>query len=249
MLAFSGMLGKLAGPGAVLGLVITALMKFRKEAEETARKLRQAFTKIQDVAELYKLDKISDSRNVTYEQARTAENDYHENIENFWKTRDRIIALNDKVMKARVEGKGYIVDDDGGKRKLTQVESDFNKLQDDLDRYGKLMDANEEILKQYGSQVVEQLKSSKEFNDAVELLTKGPKPASRESYKDYQSAAPVWLQDRLLEAGKTKETQETVLAGKPEGPAQFMSALDKIGGYTSNLVNSQFSPELREMKT
>lgn len=219
MLAFSGMLGKLAGPGAVLGLVITALMKFKAAADETAKQLRRSFTRIEDAAELYKLDKISDSRNVTYEQARTAENDYHENIENFWKTRDQIISLNDKVMKARAEGQGFIVDDDGGKRKLTEVDGILNELESRLSKYGQLMDANEEILKQYGSQVVEQLKSSKEFNDAVELLTKGPKPASRESYKDYQSAAPVWLQDRLSEEGTEKKTQETILGGKIEGPA------------------------------
>lgn len=206
MMAFSGMLGKLAGPSAVLGLVITALMKFKKAADETAKQLSRSFMKLEDAAELYKLDKISDSRNVTYEQARTAENDYHENIENFWKTRDQIISLNDKVTKARAEGEGFIVDDDGGKHKLSEVEGILNELESKLGKYGKLIDANEEILKQYGSQVVEQLKSSKEFNDAVEYLTKGAKPKSGESYKDYQSAAPVWLQDRLSEEGTEKKT-------------------------------------------
>lgn len=48
---------------------------------------------------------------------------------------------------------------------------------------------------------------------------------------------------------KVKEEAETILASTPTSLARFMNSLDRLGGYTSNLVNAQASPELQEMKT
>lgn len=70
-------------------------------------------------------------------------------------------------------------------------------------------------------------------------------------YKQYQtklSNAPMWLQEEIAGAGK-KPSPETVMVSKPDSFIRNqISSLDRIGGYTSNLVNAQTSPELTEMK-
>jgi hypothetical protein len=71
-------------------------------------------------------------------------------------------------------------------------------------------------------------------------------------YKQYQtklSNAPIWLQEEIAGAGKTP-APETILTAKRDTfmPSQ-LNSLDKIGGYTSNLINATTSPELQEMKT
>lgn len=60
--------------------------------------------------------------------------------------------------------------------------------------------------------------------------------------------APMWLQDQLraVKIGGEKEKGPTLAT--PTSIERFMNAMDRLGGYTSNIANMQLDPKLAEMR-
>lgn len=60
--------------------------------------------------------------------------------------------------------------------------------------------------------------------------------------------APMWLQDELRAVKIDGEKEKRPTLATPTSIERFLNAMDRLGGYTSNIANMQLDPKLAEMR-
>lgn len=152
-------------------------------------------------------------------------------------TIDRMTSLNSAILKARADNSRNVIWE-GGVYSREGAIKQFDALEKDLQRYDDLIMANYDIIKK------RQQIDKAELAEAAAREKAGQK-ALRDAFAYLYRESPKAL---VAKDPKVKKEAETILAGTPTSLAAFMNSLDRLGGYTSNLVNAQVSPELQEMK-
>lgn len=263
MLVLAGMLGNFAGPAGAIPLAIIGVMQFEKANREAAQRLNKMFGRVEQAAATEKWELVKDQKgDVTYDQYRAAQSEYDEQSTKLLDTRKSIVSLNEAVLKARADGTKKFTWN-GGLYDVGKAGIELERLQSQKAEQSAIVRATEEVLKRFGGERVNALKSDNNFIELAKQLTGewGQNTYRQSELKDRVDGftemknAPMRLQDQIRgtkitppKEKKQKEEEQKINIDFASHIDRFLNAIDRIGGYTSNVANMELDPKLAEMR-